>query len=122
MDALPDTIDALRAALIEACGRAAVAEADAAQARAERSGDQALIATLKLQIEKLRRDLCGRRSERTSRLLEQLEFQLEEAEASSTEDDLAAEQAAKLERLGHLTDLPAPPKSRRVLLRKGAKA
>ena len=31
----------------------------------------------------------------------------------------AAEQAAKLERLGSLTDLPAPPKARRVLLRKG---
>ncbi len=96
MDALPDTIDALRAALIEARGRAAVAEADAAQARAERSGDQALIATLKLQIEKLQRDLFGRRSERTSRLLDQLEFQLEEAEASASEDDLAAEQAAKV--------------------------
>ena len=34
----------------------------------------------------------------------------------------AAEQAAKLEKLGTLTDLPAPPKCRRVLLRKGAKA
>jgi hypothetical protein len=32
MDALPDDIDALRAALIEARGRAALAEADAAQA------------------------------------------------------------------------------------------
>ena len=95
MDALPDTIDALRAALIEARGRAALAEADAAQARAERSGDQALIATLKLRIEKLQRDLYGRRSERTSRLLDQLEFQLEEAEASVGEDDLAAEQVAE---------------------------
>ncbi|BAI71103.1 transposase (plasmid) [Azospirillum sp. B510] len=95
MDALPDTIDALRAALIEARGRAALAEADAAQARAERSGDQALIATLKLQIEKLQRDLYGRRSERTSRLLGQLEFQLEEAQASVGEDDLAAEQVAE---------------------------
>ena len=75
MDALPDTIDALRAALLEARGRAAFAEADAAQARAERSGDQALIATLKLRIEKLQRDLYGRRSERTSRLLDQLEFE-----------------------------------------------
>jgi hypothetical protein len=31
----------------------------------------------------------------------------------------AGEQAAKLARLGQLTDLPAPPKARRVLLRKG---
>lgn len=95
MDALPDDIDALRAALLEARGRAAVAEADAAQARAERSGDQALIATLKLQIEKLQRDLYGRRSERTSRLLDQLEFQLEEAEAAAGEDELAVERAAR---------------------------
>lgn len=34
----------------------------------------------------------------------------------------APEQAAKLERLGSLTDLPAPPKCRRVLLRKGGKS
>jgi len=34
----------------------------------------------------------------------------------------AVEQAAKLARLGSLTDLPAPPKARRVLLRKGARA
>lgn len=95
MDALPDTIDALRAALLDARGRAAVAEADAAEARAERSGDQALIATLKLQIEKLQRDLYGRRSERTSQPLDQLEFQLEEAEASVGEDDLAAERATE---------------------------
>jgi len=94
MDALPDDIDALRAALIEARSRAASAAADAAQARAERSSDQALIATLKLQIEKLQRDLYGRRSERTSRLLDQLEFQLEEAEASVGEDDLAAAERA----------------------------
>ncbi|NUB17585.1 IS66 family transposase, partial [Azospirillum brasilense] len=90
MDALPDTIDALRAALIEARGRAAVAEADAAQARAERSGDQALIATLKLQIEKLQRDLYGRRPERTSRLPDHLEFPLEEAPAPPTQEDLRA--------------------------------
>ncbi|PNQ94694.1 IS66 family transposase, partial (plasmid) [Azospirillum argentinense] len=103
MDALPDDIDALRAALIEAHGRAALAEADAAQARAERSSDQALIATLKLQIEKLQRDLDGRRSERTSRLLNQLEFQLEEAEASVGEDDLAVERAAEVTGAARIT-------------------
>ena len=103
MDALPDTIDALRAALIEARGRTASAEADAAQARAERSGDQALIATLKLQIEKLQRDLYGRRSERTSRLLDQLEFQLEEAEASVGEDDLAVERATEVTGAARIT-------------------
>lgn len=113
MDALPDTIDALRAALLEARGRAALAEADAAQARAERSGDQALIATLKLQIEKLQRDLYGRRSERTSRLLDQLEFQLEEAEASVGEDDLAAERATEATEASGAARIPRKAPSRK---------
>ena len=54
----------------------------------ERRGD---IAALRLEIEKLRRALYGTRSERKARLLEQLELQLEELEATATEDDLAAE-------------------------------
>ena len=82
--ALPDDIDALKAALL-----AARAEAAAAVARC--SSDQALIAHLKLEIAKLNRDRFGPRSERTTRLLDQMEFQLEELEASATEDDLAAE-------------------------------
>jgi hypothetical protein len=44
--------------------------------RAEASSAAALIAYLKLQIKKLKRELCGRRSERTARLLYQLELQL----------------------------------------------
>ena len=51
-------------------------------------------AHLKLQIEKLNRDRFGPRSERTARLLDQMELQLEEFEASATEDELAAETAA----------------------------
>jgi hypothetical protein len=39
---------------------------------------------------KLRRTIFGQRSERSQRLLDQLELQLEEAEASATEDELAA--------------------------------
>jgi transposase len=84
---LPDDIEALKAALI-------VAQAEVAAARAQQSSDQALIAHLKLQIEKLNRDRFGPRSERTSRLLDQLELQLEELEASATADELAAERAA----------------------------
>jgi Transposase C of IS166 homeodomain len=53
-----------------------------------------MIAALKLEIEKLRRALCGTKSERQSRLLEQLELQLEELEASATQDQLAAERVA----------------------------
>lgn len=94
MNAPPDDIAALRAALAEAQARAATAEAEVAQVRAKRSDDQALIAALQLQIEKLRRELYGTRSERKARLLDQLEFQLEELEVAASEDELAAEQAA----------------------------
>ena len=87
-------IMALRAALAQAEARADAAEADAAQAKAKASSDQAFIAYLKLEIEKLRRDLYGVRSERKARLLDQLELQLEELEATAGEDELAAEQAA----------------------------
>lgn len=70
------------------------AEADAAQARAVNTSTEALIAHLKLEIEKLRRALYGNGSERKARLLEQMELQLEELESAATEDELAAEKAA----------------------------
>jgi transposase len=70
------------------------AEAVAARAQAVNTSTDALIAHLKLEIEKLRRALYGGRSERTARLLEQMELQLEELEAAATEDELAAEKAA----------------------------
>lgn len=64
------------------------------EAQAVNASTEALIAHLKLEIEKLRRALYGGRSERTARLLEQMELQLEELEAAATEDELAAEKAA----------------------------
>jgi transposase len=91
--ASPD-IDALRAALAAAEARADEAEARAARMVAEASNAEAIIAALKLMIEKLRRELYGQRSERKARLLDQLELKLEELEASATEDEFAAEQAA----------------------------
>ena len=94
MDALPDDIAALRTALAEAQAKAADAEARLAQAEAKRSDDRARIAALTLQIEKLQRELYGQRSERKARLLDQLELELEELEASASEDEVAAEQAA----------------------------
>jgi hypothetical protein len=42
-------------------------------------------------IEKLRRELYGRRSERKAALIEQLALELEELQASATEDELQAE-------------------------------
>ena len=78
----------------EAEARAVVAGAKALNAEAKVSDAEAEIAFLKLTIEKLRRELYGCRSERKQRLLDQLELQLDDLEATATEDDLAAEQAA----------------------------
>lgn len=83
----PDDVAELKAALLRA-------EAELAVARAKAADDQALIAHLKLLIAKLNRDRFGPRAERTTRLLDQLELQLEELETAATEAELAAEQAA----------------------------
>ena len=82
-----EEVAALRAALTAAEARAAAAEAKV-------SDDAALIAHLKLEIAKLRRERFGQSSERSARLLDQLELQLEELEASATADEIAAETAA----------------------------
>jgi transposase len=80
---LPDDIDTLKAALItERAAR------QAAEARA--SGAEAMAAHLKVLIAKMRRDRFGQSSERGRKLLDQLELQLEELEASATEDAAAA--------------------------------
>ncbi|MFK4495956.1 hypothetical protein ABIF86_000247 [Bradyrhizobium japonicum] len=65
-----------------------------ASARAELSDNAALIAHLELRIETLKRELYGQRSERTSRLLEQLELELEELVTTASEEELAARAAA----------------------------
>ena len=87
VDALPDDAASLKRLLL-------ARNEELAAARAQVSSAEALIAHLKLQIEKLRRDKFGPRSERSSRLLDQLELQLEELETTATEDELAAEHAA----------------------------
>jgi transposase len=96
--ALPDDVDALKAALAIERSRMqeVLAERDAgaaelAVARAKASQDLALIAHQKLRIAKLERQLYGPSSERSERLIDQLALQFEEAEASATEDELAAE-------------------------------
>jgi transposase len=83
------------AAAALAQGKAATAEAKAASALANLSSREALIAHLKLEIEKLRRSLYGTRSERKARLLEQMELQLEDLEAAATEDDLKAQKTGQ---------------------------
>jgi transposase len=84
---LPDDIDALKAAL--AAERMA---REMAEARA--SGAEAMVAHLKLVIAKMKRARFGQSSERSRRILDQLELQLEELEATATEDEIAAEIAA----------------------------
>ena len=91
----PDAeIARLRAELAASQARAAVAEAELATARAVLSTSEAVISHLKLEIARLRRDQYGHSSERRTRLIEQMELQLEELEAAATEDEIAAERAA----------------------------
>jgi len=99
-EALPNEIDALKAALaaerrerLDEAARTARVEAELAVARARASDDQALIAHQRLRIEKLMRQLYGQRSERSARLLDQMELAFEELESSATEDEIAAETA-----------------------------
>lgn len=84
---LPDDIEALKALLLKE-------RAEAAAVHAKLSDSDAIIAHLKLQIAKLKREQYGQSSERSSRLIDQLELQLEEVEATASEDDLLAEMAA----------------------------
>lgn len=80
MDSPPDTIETLRA--------------ESALARARAADDAAIIARQQLEIAKLKRQLYGVRPERTVRLLDQMELELADLEATATEDEIAAEQAA----------------------------
>src|SRR5712672_399504 len=92
-DALPDDITALKAALASERAKALDTAAELAVARAKASEDSALIAHQKLRIAKLERQIYGQRSERSSRLIDQLALTFEELGASATEDELAAEKA-----------------------------
>ncbi len=100
--ALPDDIDSVKRLLAEreaelAAERARrmVAEAEAARATASISSAEALIAHLRLAIEKMKRELYGARSERGRKLLDQMELQLENLEATAAQDEIAAEMAAR---------------------------
>jgi transposase len=75
-DHLPEDTAALKAALLET--------------RAKLVGAEALIEHLQLVIAKMKREMFGPRSERSQRLLDQLELQLEELAAAAGEDDAQA--------------------------------
>ena len=86
--------DSLPAMTATASHDAGALKAALAASEARASAAEAQIAALTLMIEKLRRALYGRRSERRERLLDQLELALDELTASASEDELAAEKAA----------------------------
>src|SRR5256885_14529433 len=94
-DQLPNDVAALKAALIEA--------------RAKLSGAHAVIEHLQLVIAKMKREMFGPRSERSQRLLDQLELQLEELIAVTGEDEAKAE-AVRGQGQG-VTRGPAPPRN-----------
>ena len=78
-DLVLDDITALRAAL-------AAEQLARREAEARASGAEAMVAYLKLLIAKLKHDRFGASSERGRKLLDQLELQLEELEATAAED------------------------------------
>src|SRR5947199_3000901 len=78
-DQIPEDVETLKAALVET--------------RAKLSGAQALIEHLQLVIAKMKREIFGPRSERSQRLIDQLELQLEELAAAAGEDATKAEAA-----------------------------
>ena len=83
-EALPPDLAAAHAMILAERAARLDAEAVAARVRAATARTDALIAHLKLEIEKLRRALYGSRSERKARLLEQMELQLEELETAAS--------------------------------------
>jgi transposase len=100
MDIAPKDIESLRqqlaaerAARQAAEALAAEAQAVAAEAQAKVTSAEALIAHFRLSIEKLRHELYGPRSERSRRLLDQMELEFAELVATTTEDAVKAELA-----------------------------
>lgn len=77
---VPDDKDALKAALIET--------------RAKLCGAEAMIEHLQLVIAKMKREMFGPRSERSQRLIEQMELQLEDVAAELGEDATKLEAAS----------------------------
>jgi transposase len=92
--ALPDDIEALKRLVVAREADLARAQADLVRSRVRETSAEAVIAHLRLAIEKMRRALYGQRSERGTRLLEQMELELEDWEATVAEDELRAETAA----------------------------
>ena len=74
----------------------AATKAELAQARAVVSTSEAMISGLKLEIALLRRETYGHSAERTARLIDQLELQLEDLVVDAAEDAILAEKTTKV--------------------------
>jgi hypothetical protein len=92
---LPSDLSAAHAMILAERQARIEAQAEALAAKAAASSTEVTIAHLKLMIEKLKRELYGRRSERTAWLIDQMELQLAELEEAATEDEIAAEATAR---------------------------
>jgi transposase len=115
IEPLPDDVKSLKRLLAlrdgEIAGERAArlaAEAEVARATAMVSSAEALIAHLRLAIEKMKRELYGARSERGRKLLDQMELELEELEATAAQDETAAAMTA-----GDGATTIVPPHARR---------
>jgi transposase len=93
--AMTERAIAAEADAVRAKAEAILAQADAAEAKAQLTTINVTIESLKLEIARLRREAFGQTSERGARLIEQLEFQLEDLEADRAEDERAAADAAR---------------------------
>ena len=74
----------------------AATKAELARSEAVVSASEAIISGLKLEIARLKRDKYGRSAERTARLIDQLELQLEELESTASEEAIQAEKTTKV--------------------------
>jgi len=98
-DSTSDDIESLKRQLATERSAREAAEARAAEAAAKVTNAEALIAHMRLAIEKLKRDLYGSRSEHGRKLLDQMELDLEELVANAAEDTARAELAPRSERI-----------------------
>jgi transposase len=98
----PDDLDALRTAL-------AAEQLARREAEARATGAEAMVAHLKLLIAKLRHDRFGASSERGRKLLDQMELQLEELEATaSAAATVVAQDGAAVEAFARRKPVRAP--------------
>src|SRR6476469_6302253 len=93
-DSLPDDIETLRAALVAERAALIAERAVRREFEVRASGAEAMVAHLKLLIAKMKRDRFGASAERSRKLLDQLEMELEELETTAAENEASADGAA----------------------------